>query len=93
MSTTEQLDPAATTGSTPKARLLAGLGVGLACLLDCSFPVILSAGALAGVGTLLTGAKTIGLVALAAVAAGVVWLLRRRRDNATDGDCGCGGSC
>ena len=79
---------------TAKKGLLAGLGVGLACVVACSLPLLLGAGVLAGASSLPAGAEVVGPLTLAAVAVGAGWWLLRRRRAAADGcGCGCGGGC
>ena len=81
--------------------MLAGLAVGAACILACSLPLLLGAGALAGVGAVLSGAETPGaLVLLAVVVTTAGWLVlqrmtaaRRSTDQTTAGGCGCSDRC
>jgi len=63
----------------------------LGCAAACSLPLLMAAGAAAGLGAFLSGARGIGLAVLVLLAGATTTLLWRRRAGATT-SCGCG-SC
>lgn len=66
---------------------LAATGIVLIPVLCCGLPLLVAAGGLGVVGSILGQAWLIGLAALLAVVA--VWWAVRRRTNVTEGDGGC----
>jgi hypothetical protein len=79
---------------------LTGLGVGAACVLACSLPLLIGGGAVAAVAALLGGARPLASVVLTETVTGLaVWAVRRRRSRvpaqagtAGGQSCGCGES-
>ena len=73
---------------------LALLGVGAACALACSLPLIAGAGLFASVGAFTIGTPWVAIALLTvAGAAGTAWWARRRRREASAAACECGGGC